>query len=112
MTLLLSDYYYYCGACGSVVASCATNLKVAGLIPDEVTEFINLPNPSSRNMSSGSTQPLTEIKIRKLLGDKGRPAGMSGNLVSLTYGPLRPVTGIKLRMRYGQSHDSFLIKCL
>jgi hypothetical protein len=41
--------------------------KVAGSIPDEVTGFFNWPNPSSRTMVLGSTQPLTEMS-------KGRPA--------------------------------------
>jgi hypothetical protein len=37
----------------------ATSRKVAGLIPDEVIRFFNSPNPSSRNMSLGSTQLVT-----------------------------------------------------
>jgi hypothetical protein len=37
----------------------ATSLKVAGSIPDEVTGFFNLPNPSSRTIALGSTQLLT-----------------------------------------------------
>jgi hypothetical protein len=36
--------------------------------------FFNLPNPSSRNMTLGSTQPLTEMSTRNLPGGKGRPA--------------------------------------
>jgi hypothetical protein len=43
----------------------ATSRNVAGSIPDEVTEFFNLPDPSSRTMS---TQPLTEISTRNLPG--------------------------------------------
>jgi hypothetical protein len=39
----------------------ATNRKVAGSIPD-VVGFLNWPNPSSRTMALGSTQPLTENK--------------------------------------------------
>jgi hypothetical protein len=31
-------------------------------VPDEV-DFFSLPNPSSRTMALGSTQPLTEIII-------------------------------------------------
>jgi hypothetical protein len=38
-----------------------------GLSSDEVNVFI-LPNPSSRTMALGSTQPLTEISIGNLLG--------------------------------------------
>jgi hypothetical protein len=52
----------------------ARSRKVAGSIPDEVTGFFDLPNPSSRSMALGSTQPLTEISTRNLPGGKGRPA--------------------------------------
>jgi hypothetical protein len=41
----------------------ATNRKVAGSSPDEV-DFFNWPNPSSRTMVLGSTQPLTEMSTR------------------------------------------------
>jgi hypothetical protein len=43
---------------------CATNQKVAGLIPDGVMEFFIDINPSDRTMSLGSTQPLTEMNTR------------------------------------------------
>jgi hypothetical protein len=41
--------------------------KVVDSSPDEVIElfFFNLPNPSSRTMILGLTQPLTEISTRK-----------------------------------------------
>jgi hypothetical protein len=45
-----------------------TNRKVAGSIPDVVIGFFNLPNPSSRTMALGFTQPLTEMSTRKLPG--------------------------------------------
>jgi hypothetical protein len=48
-------------------------------IPDEV-DFFNLPNPSSRTMVLGSTQPLTEMNTRKLPGGKKRPARRADNL--------------------------------
>jgi hypothetical protein len=38
---------------------CATNRKVAGSIPDGVTGFFYLHNPSGRTMVLGSTRPLT-----------------------------------------------------
>jgi hypothetical protein len=50
-------------------------MEVAGSNPDEVTEFFNLPNSSSRTMTLGSTQPLTEMNTRNLPGGKGRPVG-------------------------------------
>jgi hypothetical protein len=48
--------------------------KVAGSIPDDVIEFINLPNPSSGTMALGSTQPLTEMSTRNLPEGKEWPA--------------------------------------
>jgi hypothetical protein len=47
-----------------------TSRKVAGSIPDEVSEFFSWPNTSSRTMALGSTQPLTEMSTRNLLGGK------------------------------------------
>jgi hypothetical protein len=60
--------------------------------PDEVTEFLNLSNPSSRTMALGSTQSLIEMSTRNL------PGGTKfGSLdISKTYGPPRRVTGIAL----------------
>jgi hypothetical protein len=50
-------------------------------IPDEV-DFFNLPNPSSRTMALGSTQPLTKVSTRNLLGGKKRLARMADNLAA------------------------------
>jgi hypothetical protein len=52
----------------------ATSRKVEGSALDEVTGFFNWPNPSSRIMALGSTQPLTEMRTSNLPGGKGRPA--------------------------------------
>jgi hypothetical protein len=43
----------------------------------------NLPNPSSRIMALGSTQPLTEIGTSDLPGGKGRPERKADNLTSI-----------------------------
>jgi hypothetical protein len=51
--------------------------------PDEV-DFFNLPNPSSRTMALGSTQPLTEMSTRNLPGGKGRPARQADNLTTVS----------------------------
>jgi hypothetical protein len=53
---------------------------VARSIPDEVIGFFYIPNPSSRTMALGSTQPLTEMSTRNLPGGKGRPACKADNL--------------------------------
>jgi hypothetical protein len=51
-------------------------------VPDEV-DFFNLPNPSSRTMALGSTQPLTEMSTRYLPGGKKREARKVGNLAAI-----------------------------
>jgi hypothetical protein len=51
-------------------------------VRDEV-DFINLPNPSSRTMALGSTQPLTEMSIRNFPGGKKRPAPRADNLAAI-----------------------------
>jgi hypothetical protein len=51
----------------------AISRKVAVSIPDEVTEFLNVLNPSSWIMVLGSPQPPTEIITRNVLEGKGRP---------------------------------------
>jgi hypothetical protein len=45
--------------------------------------FFNLPNPSSRTMALGSTQPLTEMSIRNLRGVKGRLVRKADNLTAI-----------------------------
>jgi hypothetical protein len=42
--------------------------------PDEFIGYFNLPNPSSRIMTLGSTEALTEMSTRNCPGGKWRPA--------------------------------------
>jgi hypothetical protein len=42
-----------------------------------------LPNPSSRAMVLGSTQPLIEMSTRNLPGSKRRPARKADNLTAV-----------------------------
>jgi hypothetical protein len=62
----------------------ATSRKVAASFPDEVIAFFNWPNPSSRTMDLGSTQPLTEMSTRNLPAGKGRPARKADNLTAIS----------------------------
>jgi hypothetical protein len=45
--------------------------------------FFNLPDPSSRTMALGSTEPLTEMSIRNLPGSKRRPGRKADNLTAI-----------------------------
>jgi hypothetical protein len=61
-------------------------MKGAGSIPDDVIGFFNRPNPSSRTMDLGSTQPLTEMSTRYLPGGGGgkeRSAREANNLTTI-----------------------------
>jgi hypothetical protein len=74
MTNLLAIFQTLCviyRACGSWLRHYATSRKVAGSSPNEVDFIFNLPNPSSRTMALGSTQPLTEMSTKSLSGGKG-----------------------------------------
>jgi hypothetical protein len=64
----------------------ATSRKVAGSIPAEVFEFLNLANPSSRTMTLESIQPLVKMSTRNLPGGKGRPARKAD--VTADYDPI------------------------
>jgi hypothetical protein len=51
-------------------------------VPNEV-DFFNLPNPSSRTMALGSTQPLIEMSTRNFSGGKKRPVCRADNLAAI-----------------------------
>jgi hypothetical protein len=72
------------GVRGSVV-SWGTTLQAGrsrDRIPDAV-DFFNLPNPSSRTVALGSTQPLTEMSTRNIPGGKGLLARKADNLTAI-----------------------------
>jgi hypothetical protein len=54
-----------------------------GSSPDEVIEFFNWPNPSSRGMALGSSQPLAGLSIRNLPGSNGWPERKADNLTAI-----------------------------
>jgi hypothetical protein len=54
-----------------------------GSIPDEVIAFSKLPNISTRTVALGSTQPLTEMSTRNLLGGYGRPARKADKFIAI-----------------------------
>jgi hypothetical protein len=51
-------------------------------VPHEV-DFFNLPNPSSRFMTLGSTQSLTKMSTRNFPGGKKWPARRADNLAAI-----------------------------
>jgi hypothetical protein len=51
--------------------------------PKMSLDFFNLPNPSSRITTLGSTRPQTEMSTRNLSGSKGRPARKADILTAI-----------------------------
>jgi hypothetical protein len=51
--------------------------------PMRLFDVFNRPNPSSRIMALGSTQPLTEMSTRNLPGAKERPALKADNFTAI-----------------------------
>jgi hypothetical protein len=51
--------------------------------PMRSLDFFNLPNPSSRTMALGSTQPLTEMSTRNFPAGNGWPAPKADNLTAI-----------------------------
>jgi hypothetical protein len=52
-------------------------------VPMRSFDFFNRPNPSSRTMALGSTQPLTEMIPGIFLGCKRWPARKADNLTAI-----------------------------
>jgi hypothetical protein len=53
------------------------------LIPNNVIGFFNLPNPSSRTVALGLTQPLTEMSTKNLPGGEGQLVREADNLTTI-----------------------------
>jgi hypothetical protein len=47
-------------------------------------DFFNWPNPSSLTMALGSTQPITEMSIRKIPGGKLQSTRKADNLTAIS----------------------------
>jgi hypothetical protein len=67
--------FLMCGVCGGIVGWGA--MLQAGRLQDWISMrsldfFFNLSNPSSHTLALGSTQPLTEMCTRNILGGKGQ----------------------------------------
>jgi hypothetical protein len=63
---LCVDHYLLGNAVAQWLRYCATNFKVAGLIPDGVIGIFHWHNPSDYTMALGSTLPLTEMSTRSI----------------------------------------------
>jgi hypothetical protein len=83
-------------------------------IPDEVIGFLNWPNPSSRTMALGSTQPLTEMSLCGLVvrvpsyrsrgpGFDSRRYHIFWEVVGLERGPLSLVRTIEELLEWKSS---------
>jgi hypothetical protein len=87
LTGILNFKMYKCvsGSRGSVVGwgTMPQTGKSRVRIPRRSLDFFNLPNPSSRTMTLGSTQPLIEMSTRNLPGGKGRLAPKADNLTAI-----------------------------
>jgi hypothetical protein len=57
--------------------------KFTGSIPKDVIGFFNSPKPSSRTMALGSTQSLTEMSTKNIVGGEGRPERKADNLTAI-----------------------------
>jgi hypothetical protein len=68
------------GARGSVVGW--GTMPQTWRAPDEVN-FFSVPSSSSRTMTLGSTQPLTEMSTRNIPGGKKMPARRADNLAAI-----------------------------
>jgi hypothetical protein len=71
------------GACGSVVGWGTLQDRWSSFRITDEADFFNLPNPSSRTITLGSTQPLTKMRTRNLPGGKKRPARRADNLAAI-----------------------------
>jgi hypothetical protein len=67
-------------------------------------QFFNLPNPSSRTMAQGFTQPRTKMSTRRIFWGKARSARKAGNLIVI----FEPIVGASTACYTGISLLLFL----
>jgi hypothetical protein len=75
---------YHVGSRGSIVGSGAMLQAGRSRFRFQMRslEIFHLPNPSSRTMALGSTQPLTEMSTKNLPWGKRRPVHKADNLTA------------------------------
>ena len=82
--LLFVGHHYKGGtALAQRLLCCAANRKVAGSIPDGVIGIFHSFSFSDHTMALGSTQPLTEMSTRILLGGKKRLVRKADKLTTI-----------------------------
>jgi hypothetical protein len=72
-------YTFKYGACSRVLLARRSWVR----FPMRSLDVFSLPNLSSCTMALGSTQPVTEISTRNLLGGKGWPAHKAESLIAM-----------------------------
>jgi hypothetical protein len=68
----------------NTVFSRGNPIKKAWIIPMRPLDISNLPNPSSRTIALGLTQPVTEMSTRNISGGKPRSEHKVDNFTAIS----------------------------